>query len=90
MATVSECIASAAAAASQLGELVRREWPARGNRRVDAAIRAHVMTLLDAVASLPPEQHLEAIGGIIQTLLHTCVACQEELLARSALGRQGL
>jgi hypothetical protein len=86
----SECIASAGAAAIELFELVRREWPASGGRRVDEAVRAHAASLLEQVAALPRERHAEAITGIVAALLHSCVACQEQMLLRSPLGRHGL
>jgi hypothetical protein len=76
-------------AITNLGALVRQQWPTRGGRRIDEAVQAHVMTLLEGVAALPPEQQTLAIGAIVQTMLYSFVAAQEEMMSRSSLGRRG-
>jgi hypothetical protein len=88
-APISACIAFARDAGIELCALVRQGWPTRGGRRIDEALQAHVMTLLESVTALPPEQQTQALGGIISTLLYSLVSSQEQLMSRSPLGRRG-
>jgi hypothetical protein len=88
--TAEEFIAHTRDAANELAELARQQWPMRGGRRIEDAVKAHGATLLHGVAALPREQQMEALVGIVSTLLYSLVSVQEVMMQRSALGRHGL